>query len=75
MAPEFAKPWAGVRDAPKQPIIAPQINPNAKPPAPGSPRAAISGIGSEAGSVESEDCLNVTIYTPAIGLGRLPVMF
>jgi len=75
MPPDLAKPWAGVRDAPKQPIIAPQINPNAKPPAPGSPRAAIAGIGSETGSVESEDCLNVTIYTPAIGLGRLPVLF
>lgn len=75
MPPKPATPWAGVRGAPKQRMIAPQIDPNAPSAPPGSPRAAVSGIGSEAGSLETEDCLNVTIYTPACDSARRPVMF
>jgi para-nitrobenzyl esterase len=75
MPPKPAVPWAGIRDVPKQPLIAPQIDPNATTAQPGSVRAAIQAIGSEAGSLETEDCLNVTIYTPAVGSGRRPVMF
>jgi para-nitrobenzyl esterase len=44
------------------------------PAPPGSRRAAVSGIGSEAGSLETEDCLNVTVYTPGIDSARRPVM-
>ncbi|HYP79644.1 MAG TPA: carboxylesterase family protein [Steroidobacteraceae bacterium] len=74
MPPRPPAPWSGVRDAPKQAIIAPQINPKAVPAPAGSARAAISGIGSEAGSLESEDCLNLTLYTPGIDSARRPVM-
>ncbi len=74
MPPKPPQPWAGIREAPKQAIIAPQLDPAAKPSPPGSNRAAISGIGSEAGSLESEDCLNLTVYTPAIDSTRRPVM-
>ena len=74
MPPRAAVPWAGIREVPKQAIIAPQINPKAPAAPAGSVRAAVSGIGSEAGSLESEDCLNVTIYTPGIDTARRPVM-
>jgi para-nitrobenzyl esterase len=75
MPPRPVAPWAGVRDVPAQRVIAPQVDPTAPPPVPGSPSAAVSGIGSEAGSLESEDCLNVTIYTPGLDSARRPVMF
>lgn len=52
----------------------PQLDPAAKPAEPGSRRAAVSGIGSEAGSIESEDCLNVTVYTPGADSAHRPVM-
>lgn len=74
MPPKAPAPWSGIREVPKQAIIAPQINPKATPAPAGSARAAISGIGSEAGSIESEDCLNVTLYTPGIDSARRPVM-
>ncbi|MCC6633129.1 MAG: carboxylesterase/lipase family protein [Gammaproteobacteria bacterium] len=74
MAPKPPAAWAGIREVPKQALIAPQIDPKAVPSAPGSRRAAVSGIGSEAGSIETEDCLNVTVYTPGIDSARRPVM-
>jgi para-nitrobenzyl esterase len=74
MPPRPAVPWAGIRDVPKQAIIAPQIDPTATPSVPGSRRAAVSGIGSEAGSLESEDCLNLTVYTPGTDSAHRPVM-
>jgi para-nitrobenzyl esterase len=72
--PQPPAPWTGVRDNPKQALIAPQLNPEARPAAPGSPRAAVSGIGSEAASIETEDCLNLTLYTPGADNARRPVM-
>jgi para-nitrobenzyl esterase len=74
MPPKAPAPWSGIREAPKQAIIAPQIDPKATPAPAGSARAAIAGIGSEAGSIESEDCLNLTLYTPGIDSARRPVM-
>ena len=74
MPPKPPAPWSGIREVPAQAIIAPQIDPTATPAPPGSRRAAVSGIGSEAGSVESEDCLNLTIYTPGNDSARRPVM-
>jgi para-nitrobenzyl esterase len=74
MPPKPPAPWAGVRDAPAKPLIAPQINPKATSAPPGSRRAAVSGIGSEEGSIESEDCLNLTLYTPDFDSARRPVM-
>ena len=76
MPPKPVVPWAGVRSEPTQRVIAPQVDPNAPAAAPGSPSAAVSGIGSEAGSLENEDCLNVTIFTPALGAAaKRPVLF
>ena len=74
MPPRSPTPWVGIRDVPRQAIIAPQIDPAATPAPAGSNRAAVSGIGSEAGSIESEDCLNLTLYTPATDSARRPVM-
>jgi para-nitrobenzyl esterase len=74
MPPKPPVPWAGIREVPKQAIIAPQLDPTATPSAPGSRRAAVQGIGSEAGSLESEDCLNLTIYTPGVDSAHRPVM-
>jgi para-nitrobenzyl esterase len=74
MPPRPAAPWAGIREQPKQAFIAPQLDPTAAPAAPGSRRAAVSGIGSEVGNLETEDCLNVTIYTPGLDSARRPVM-
>ena len=75
MPPRPMMPWAGVREPARQALIAPQLNPAAKPAPPGSLRAAVAGIGSESGSLETEDCLNLTIYTPAADSARRPVLF
>ncbi|MEO6184813.1 MAG: carboxylesterase family protein [Steroidobacteraceae bacterium] len=74
MPPKPAVPWAGIRDNPPQATIAPQLDPTATPAPAGSRRAAVSSIGSEAGSLESEDCLNLTVYTPGVDSARRPVM-
>ena len=74
MPPKPPLAWAGIREVPGQALIAPQIDPKAVPAQPGSRRAAVSGIGSETGSLETEDCLNVTVYTPGIDSARRPVM-
>jgi para-nitrobenzyl esterase len=74
MPPRSPAPWAGIREVPRQAIIAPQIDPMATPAPAGSNRAAVSGIGSEAGSIESEDCLNLTLYTPGTDSAHRPVM-
>ena len=74
MAPKPPAPWAGIREVPAAAIIAPQIDPNATPSTPGSRRAAVTDIRSEAGSVESEDCLNLTLYTPGTDSAHRPVM-
>jgi len=75
MPPRPPVPWAGVRGPLQHALISPQLNPNAPVAPAGSVRAAVSGIGSEAGSLETEDCLNVTIYTPGLDSHRRPVMF
>lgn len=74
LPPKPAAPWAGIREVPKQALIAPQLNPKAPPPVVGSRRAAVTGIGSEEGSLETEDCLNVTLYTPGLDSAHRPVM-
>src|SRR5688572_21409840 len=74
MPPKPVTPWSGIREQ-KQALIAPQIDPNAPARAPGTPGAAVAAIGSEAGSLETEDCLNVTVYTPGLDSARRPVMF
>lgn len=75
MPPRPPGPWAGVREIPAKRAIAPQTDPA---PAPGPKIPALVGmmsIGSEEGSVETEDCLNLTIYTPGLDNARRPVMF
>jgi len=74
MPPQPVKPWAGVRDVPKQRAIAPQID-RTVPPAPRNAiGTAVQAIGSEEGSVETEDCLNVTIYTPGLDQDIVPAL-
>ncbi len=70
MPPRAAVPWTGVRDPWTTRIIAPQTNPKVPPPPPGS----LFSIIRESNAVESEDCLNLCIYTPAADGGRRPVM-
>ncbi len=62
--------WAGVRDPWTTRVIAPQTNPKVPPPPPGS----LFSIIRESNSVESEDCLNLCIFTPAPDRARRPVM-
>ncbi|MBN2337411.1 MAG: carboxylesterase/lipase family protein [Acidobacteria bacterium] len=75
MPPRPPRPWAGVREIPEKRPIAPQTDPA---PAPSPKIPALVGmlsIGSEEGSVETEDCLNLTIHTPGLDNARRPVMF
>ncbi len=75
MPPSPPKPWAGIRETPKLRAIAPQTDVNAAP-SPDIP--ALKGmlsIGLEPGSIETEDCLNVTIFTPGLDSAKRPVMF
>lgn len=68
--PHAPAAWAGVRDPWTTRIIAPQINPKVPPPPPGS----LFSIIQESNAVESEDCLNLCIFTPAPDRKRRPVM-
>ena len=70
MPPQKPAPWAGVRDAPKLRVIAPQTNPKIPPPPPGS----LFSIIRESGAEESEDCLNVCVWTPGLDTAKRPVM-
>ncbi|SIR08712.1 carboxylesterase family protein [Micromonospora avicenniae] len=57
------KPWSGVRDARKHGGVSPQ------PPARSVGPAGMSELG-----LQSEDCLNLTIVTPAADRARRPVL-
>ena len=70
MPPKDPAPWTGVKEPWKKRIIAPQINPKVPPPPPGS----LFSIIQESNAVESEDCLNLCIWTPATDGSKRPVM-
>ncbi|MEV4808357.1 carboxylesterase family protein [Micromonospora avicenniae] len=57
------KPWSGIRDARKHGGVSPQ------PPARSAGPAGLSELG-----LQSEDCLNLTIVTPAADRARRPVL-
>jgi para-nitrobenzyl esterase len=61
-------PWNGIRQATSQGDMCPQMH------APGTPMAEEAAM-SQAGPM-SEDCLNINVYTPAVGpnSGKRPVM-
>jgi len=63
MAPRKPEPWTGVRDAFQNGPTAPQLG--------GPPNALI--LGHRAPTFESEDCLVVNVFTPAVS-GKRPVM-
>ena len=70
LPPRPPAPWTGVRDPWTTRTIAPQTNPKVPPPPPGS----LFSIIRESNSVESEDCLNLCIFTPSPDRARRPVM-
>ena len=63
MAPRKPEPWTGLRDAFQNGPTAPQLG--------GPPNALI--LGHRAPTFESEDCLVVNVFTPAVS-GKRPVM-
>jgi para-nitrobenzyl esterase len=72
MPPKPRAPWSGVRDALEYGASAPQSSPSVPP-----QDAAITAlIGTLNGLPESEDCLMLNVWTPAIDDGKKrPVMF
>ena len=70
LPPRPAGGWAAVRDPWTTRVIAPQTNPKVPPPPPGS----LFSIIRESNSVETEDCLNLCVFTPAPDRARRPVM-
>lgn len=66
MPPRPAIPWPGVRDAPARHFAPPQENPAPRPA--GAPPSRI------AGATETEDCLVVSVWTPAADRAKRPVM-
>ncbi len=70
MPPIAPAPWKGVKGPWNKRVIAPQINPKVPPPPPGS----LFSIIQESNAIESEDCLNLCIWTPATDNAKRPVM-
>lgn len=70
--PQPRAPWEGVRDALEYGFSAPQSNPKAAPQA----SAVTALIGNLNNLPESEDCLMLNVWTPALDDGKKrPVMF
>jgi para-nitrobenzyl esterase len=70
MPPKSPTPWAGVKEPWTTRVIAPQTNVKVPPAPPGS----LFSIISESGALESEDCLNLCLWTPGNDASRRPVM-
>jgi len=71
MPPKEPEPWSGVLDVLDYGNNAPQTNPNAK----GGPGDIFAPVGGEPKRVESEDCLFLNVWTPALNDGgKRPVM-
>ena len=70
LPPKPPAPWGGVREPWSARLIAPQINPKVPPPPPGS----LFSIITESGAIESEDCLNLCLWTPGLDGAKRPVM-
>lgn len=71
MPPRPPAQWSGVRDALAYGASAPQSNPNAAPQDP----AITALIGNLNNLPESEDCLVLNVWTPALDDRKRPVMF
>jgi len=75
MAPQKRDPWAGVRDCIDWGPIAPQGASQANPSGGmGHDFARFFGVGSEIAVSQSEDCLVLNVFTPALDNRKRPVM-
>jgi para-nitrobenzyl esterase len=70
LPPQPPTAWTGVKGPWKNRIISPQINPKVPAPPPGSLFSYVQ----ERDGTESEDCLNLCIWTPAADTAKRPVM-
>ena len=74
MPPGKPASWAGIREPVVRRLIAPQTNPLAPPAPAGMPVNPIIAAITESGATESEDCLNLCIWTPRADSSKRPVM-
>lgn len=75
MAPQQREPWSGIRDCIEWGPIAPQGASRANPSGGmGHDFARFFGVGSEIDVTQSEDCLVLNIFTPALDKRKRPVM-
>jgi para-nitrobenzyl esterase len=73
MPPKPAKPWTGVKDCLAYGPATPQGNGSPPPPAAGPYPSLYRGAG--APEPQSEDCLILNVWTPALDHRKRPVMF
>jgi para-nitrobenzyl esterase len=75
-APKPPEPWTGVKETIAYGPPTPQGRPsNAPPPAPRDPKLPPPLINNATTGAQSEDCLVLNVWTPALDTAKRPVMF